>query len=277
VDSNHRRRPYESRVAPCVITVAEAGFRTSALLLMRQARTAAPPLRGAPVPNRTAKPRFRRTEPSAGASDWETCHGIEPSHYRFAARSAHQCCTSFERTAGIEPASKNLADFRLTNRPRSQTKRAGIEIRTRLTRLGRPASHLEKCPRPARAVAARSRCRRATAEASGRPYSHRPGDGFGIAGAHVRNRTEPTSIPTRCTSIVLHGQPRLDATRAETLQNDFPLSRRRQCSGPLTLGSNPNAAGRQRIERCPTDLESVRSPWPAPCSASYENRTRLIP
>lgn len=26
-----------------------------------------------------------------------------------------------ERTAGIEPASKNLADFRLTNRPRSQT------------------------------------------------------------------------------------------------------------------------------------------------------------
>ena len=60
--------------------------------------------------------------------------GLQPAAHTSAARQ-------IERTAGIEPASKNLADFRLTNRPRSQ-RRAGTEIRTQLARLGRPASRL---------------------------------------------------------------------------------------------------------------------------------------
>ena len=36
---------------------------------------------------------------------------------------------------------------------------------------------------------------------------------FGTAGAHVRNRTESASIPTRCTAIVLHRQAQRGATR----------------------------------------------------------------
>lgn len=34
-------------------------------------------------------------------------------------------------------------------------------------------------------------------------------------------------------------------------------------------------AGRQRIERCPSVLESERPPWPATCSAAYRSRTGL--
>ena len=52
--------------------------------------------------------------------------------------------------------------------------------------------------------------------ADGRPYSHhleRAAGAFGTAGAHVRNRTESASIPTRCTAIVLHRQAQRGATR----------------------------------------------------------------
>jgi len=74
---------------------------------------------------------------------------------------------------------------------------------------------------------------------------------------------------------VLHEQPRANATRVGAL----PLWRR---SVTLRVGffagetssllrPSPSFAGCQRIERCPTDLESVRPPWPAPCSASCGN------
>ena len=41
---------------------------------------------------------------------------------------------------------------------------------------------------------------------------------FTTAGAHSENRTRSAPIPTVCTTIVLNGQARLDATRVETLR-----------------------------------------------------------
>ena len=81
--------------------------------------------------------------------------GLQPAAHPSAARHG-----VMERTTGIEPACENLADFRFTNQPRSHRERAGTEIRTRLARLGRPASRLEKYPQmvvPSH-TAAKSRC-----------------------------------------------------------------------------------------------------------------------
>ena len=212
----------------------------------------------------------------------ETYLGIEPSHYRFAARSApsavrHSSSRRRDSNPFVVPG-EHVPNPSATPANRESGHRdsnsAGTVWRTGFSPREIPAAGM-------------------TPEASGRPYFHRPGDGFGIAGAHVRNRTEPASIPTRCTSIVLHGQAHPDATlRGATIVEmlgNAPsrlLCRRSQRPSASIPGRRGilartrfgcGVAGRQRIERCPTDLESVRPPWPAPCGASYENRTRLNP
>ena len=124
----------------------------------------------------------------------ETCLGIEPSLFSFADRIAPQCCTSLSRSERREsnPHGKTWQIFALPI-GLVRKRRAGTEIRTRLVRLGRPTSRLEKYPQLPRPAARLSHF-------SGRPYSRRPGSAFGIAGGDVGSRTLRVFLQGRAAS-----------------------------------------------------------------------------
>jgi len=103
---------------------------------------------------------------------------------------------------------------------------------------------------------------------------------FGTTGAHVRNRTEPPSIPMRCTTIVLHGQTHRGTTPPRCYREPLSKPLPSRVSRPVlpwtcsvTLRESLLARQARRLRHKPRSVECERLGRTRTTSRMPRNRT----